>query len=137
MIPTTEQTRAIHAAYVKSSGMEIPYSIHYHYAWERFMQDFTESDVVLVCHYLRKEMRSPKSKLTMACLKFRNLVEDLPAFADHRAMAIASARRPVVDLGKAQVLKATHRPETPPNDHCAPISQHVAGLLARWKEKNL
>lgn len=108
--------------------MDIKYTTYHGFAWERFLAEgFTDVDLRLVCGYLRREIRSGKSKLTMASLKFRNLIEDLPAFADHRAIALACARKAVAAPDKARVLRATGREESPPQAK----PEAVAGLVER------
>ena len=139
---TMPQCEAVHSLYVIHSGMDVKFTIHHMFAWEMFLHDFNEADVVMVAKFLRSEIRRPGSKMTLACLKFRNLIEDLPAFADHRAMALASAtikakeraRGPATASEKAEALRESKPVPERTTGTVAPISQHVAGLLARWKE---
>ena len=48
-----------------------------------------------------------------ACLKFHNLIGSPDFFEEDLALAKARSCLPVVDKGKEEVLKATHRPTEP------------------------
>ncbi len=144
MIPTTEILKITHAIYVLNSGMDIAYTMHHGYAWERFLQDFTQDDLALVCKFLRTDIRRPGSKTTLAALKFRNLIEDLPAFADHRAMALASATirakeraRPLATATeKADAIRAGEVVPSRATGHPQHVSATVQGLLAKFHQEN-
>jgi hypothetical protein len=143
MIPTTEQTEKLHNWYCELTKKYVVYTITHHYLWEQWLSlGHTKEDLELVIRYLWTEIKA--GRRTEKAFKMGTLLRDTIGYGDDLAQAKSQAtikakelaRTPMVDSGKAEVLKATHRPETPPNDHCAPISEHVAGLLAKWKEEH-
>lgn len=136
MTPTTDQ---LHALFCRLTGKDLTLDYQKRQWWHvwlkyRECEPFTEADLELVIRFLRNEIKKGERK--PACLKFRNMICNPDYFEDDLQDARGWARRPVVDSGKASLLRATGRPETPPNDHCAPISQHVAGLLAKFKAEH-
>lgn len=106
-----DQTRLLHGVYVKHSGRDLKFTMYQHYALEHFIHEgFTADDMELVCKFLNNELKGPnRMRLTLACLKFANLVENIPAFQDHLALAKAVERVRKPDTGREAVLKATGR----------------------------
>lgn len=109
-------------AYNQATGFGVPFNM----AWERCLFDcaqmgLTPEMIVLVVRDRRKGIERGERK--PACLMPRNLFygEDIVNEVIVEAHALMALRRKTVDLGKASVLRATHRPE----DHGEPQREPV------------
>lgn len=121
----------LHAVYVKASGMDVRYMLHHEYAWGCFMKEgFTADDLKMVCAYLRAQIKDGRRKLTLSSLRFENLIENLPKFADHRAEAKAALRlKP--ETPRQRALQAIGRAEEGPAQTVRSAAQILAGIKAR------
>jgi hypothetical protein len=108
-----ERVKSLHDLYRTLSGLDLPCSLSIEFRWQTWLASgFDEDALRLVIEYLRRGMRDKKRSI--ACLRFSYLIQDTDLFAEHLSMARALARKPVVDAGRAQVLRSTGRPcDTP------------------------
>lgn len=68
-------------------------------------------DLVTVLSHLLGQVR--RKERTLACLRFSTLIQDTENFEEHLSMALALSRRPAVDRGRSEALKATGRSAEP------------------------
>lgn len=112
-----------HNLYVKLTDLPILWSTDRRYAWELFCLRFTEDDLRTVIAFLKgKRSRGQPAR----SLSFRSLISG-PGSLDYfeEDLAEARARRiPVVDQGKASVLRATGR-NGEPQAEAVPIAQVI------------
>lgn len=109
---TTLNCESLHSTYSLLSRMDIKFTTHHRFAWERWAFDgYTAQDLELVIKYLWRNQK-PRGAFTPAAFRFQSLIEDLPRFADNLALARAEARAPKHD-DRASVLEATGRPGRP------------------------
>lgn len=115
--------RALHDAYCRSTGMQIPLDMAREQAWFWvWKRGIRAADIILLVAFLRRQIAAEKRN--PGCLKFRNLVGNPDYLEEDLAEARAIARRPVKDQGRADVLQASGRPsaaEPPPARHAGAI----------------
>ncbi len=113
MSDETPIIRALHLTYMKRSGLEIPLTMGRIMAWNQWRSHgFTEGDLEAVIALTKR--RIAEKRKWEGSLHFSKLIENISHFEEMLAEARVWRRRPVVDQGKAQVLRATHREVTPP-----------------------
>lgn len=108
---STEDHSAIHAAYRRLTGREVPLTIAEHIRWNAWKaHGWTEADLELVVKHINSLIaagrRWPES------FRLYNLIEP-ERFATDLAEARALARKPRYAPGKADVLRSTNRPSEP------------------------
>lgn len=109
MTITTEQTQDIHRHYVAVTGLDVPFSMQRHYAWEKWLaHGLTESDLDLIVRYIKR--RISKRRREKESLLFRNLIERPDNALEDLSIARAESREPV-KTERTRVLESTGRKE--------------------------
>jgi hypothetical protein len=114
------------------------------FTWELWLsRGYTEADLRLVTDYIWRRIKAGKRQ--HEAFRFSNLIGRPDNFEEERSLASSEAtikakeraRGPATVSEKAEAARlgaivperTTGKPE--------PVSAHVAGLLAKWKEQNL
>lgn len=121
-----------HHLYVKLTALPIVFGSDRRFAWELFCLRFTEDDLRTVIAFLKekKAKRQPARSLS-----FRSLISgpgSLSYFEEDLAEARATRRIPVVDHGKAAILKASGR-EAQPQSEAVPIGKVIGNTPEEMK----
>ena len=109
-MPTTDQTQALHARYEALTGLSLPWSMRWHFAWEQWLvHGYTEVDLELVVAYIKRGIKARRRY--PGALRFKNLIENYDNFAEELGMARADARarKAQGDPNRAAVLGQTGR----------------------------
>lgn len=103
--PTTQQTQAIHSAYKALTGLDVPYTMQLHYAWEQWLiNGWQEPDLACVVRYIKvkiKEGKRPKESLLP-----RNLIQRTDFFAEDLAIARAESRNTRTETPRQSILRS-------------------------------
>jgi len=128
--------RSLHQAYVSETGYDIKWDASRVFAWELFSLRFTKEDLILVIRWIKKQKRlgNPARELM-----FRSLISGwnaLSSFEEDLQRAKADARIPRYAPGKADVLRATTRPDapTPSTERKAGDVLKASDALAKFRE---
>jgi hypothetical protein len=135
MTDLTDRITALHAAYVRGSGLNLPLTLPRMYAWEVWLtHGWGEAELALVIKRLNFEVR--QRMRTETCLRFSRLVEDISGFEEALAMARHHNRMPRTDHGKAQALQSTGRPAPAPAVATQSARQALKSALLspEWRE---
>lgn len=114
MIDETPAIELMHRAYTSITGLHYTLDRRRMDAWRNWLgHGWTKADLVLVVDRLRKKIF--RGQKWQSSLNFKNLIERVDYFEEELVEARAFARRPVIDIGKAQVMEQTGRKlEAPP-----------------------
>lgn len=127
----------LHQIYCEQTGLEIKCTMFRLLAWEAWIKrGFTKDDLKLVCRGLRKAV--DRGKRTIGCMSFHLLICDLEYFEERLAEFRSYQRKPKFNPGKADVLRASGRPdepEQPPAKPAAEIGHKIAERLRNFKNK--
>ena len=108
-IPTCDDTRKLHSQYCALTGLEVPYTMQLHYAYEAFIvAGFGEPDLACVIRYLKARIR--KGKNPKESLLPRNLIQRTDHFGENLAIARATARNERTESPRERVLRQSGRP---------------------------
>lgn len=142
---SSEDTRAIHEYFneqVRIEGLEIPYTMSNHFAWETWLfNKFTKDDLALVIRYMRYRIRMGKRE--KESLLLRNLISNPDEFSENLSMARSWSRAPKGHTDKSGVLKASGRPRAAQEQPAAVSAKTVlerpklAEMLKQWSADNL
>lgn len=100
--------RALHAAYVRASGLDVELTMTRLATWEPlWAKGVTPADVVLVVAHVKGKARR---QLPARQLTFRTFIGMSEAFEEDLAEARAANRVRRPEPGRAEVLQATGRP---------------------------
>lgn len=138
---TEEQILDLHGLYQTLTGLEVPLTFGRRYQWEVWaLNGWNREDLAVTIEHLRKKIR--EGVKTIACFRFSTLIGNTEFFGEDLAEARALARRPKINPGRAQVLKATGRPEKidpPPAKPARDVLAEAKALaeFRKWKEQNL
>lgn len=129
MTDLTPRLQELHSTYCRVTKRQLPMTSRHMWAWEMWLShQWTEADLKLVVQHIwnliKKDRRRPES------FRFHNLIEDTSRFEEDLCEARALYRTKPVDPGKADVLKATHRPLTAPT-----TPPRTAGDVIRGNEE--
>lgn len=117
----------LHEAYCEDTRLLVKCTMFRLLAWEAWQkQGFTLDDLHVVCRGLRRAVDN--SKRTIGCMSFHLLICDLEYFEERLAEYRSYQRKPKFAPGKADVLKATKRPDEPAPQPAAPIKDVIKGL---------
>jgi hypothetical protein len=129
--PINDRTRMaseLHQAYCAAVGYEVALTLQRIFAWEAWKaRGWTKDDLLLVISHLKSKIRAGRK--WDSCLRFYQLICRLEDFEEELCAARALARKPKMDAGKAQVLRATHRPDEPPAKAPRTAAQIIAADL--------
>ena len=96
-------------------------------------QPFNADDLVTVVRELQAQIKIGKRKL--GALRFRNLIQYVDYFDEELAMIRAKQRTPTVPRGRAAVLRATGRVETPNQQDPQKVSEVLHRLAKEWRQQ--
>ena len=140
-LPPNWNWETLNSTYVRESGMESKPFLSKEFAWGNWSKHgFTETDLVQVLRYLRKQVKSGERK--PASMLFRNLIEYPENFEQELSLSKeALLRYKAPESPRQSILRAAGRPEQP-KDNCKPVAdimqQHalMAKKLKEWRESN-
>ena len=136
----TDAIREMHRVYCQETGFNLPCDMGREAAWfELHRRGVTVADLRLVIRHVQAGIRAQRRN--QGAPLFRTLVCNRDYFEEDLAEAKARARVPVPDAGRAQVLRATGRPERAEpaparkagevlNPKGVPISDAIAAMRA-------
>ncbi len=139
--PTCDDTRKLHSQYCALTGLEVPYTMQLHYAYEAcIVAGFGEPDLACVIRYVKhkiKEGKRPKESLLP-----RNLIMRTDFFGEDLAIARAESRNSRAETPRQEILRAAGRPVergTPAKSAAEIMAERslLASMLAEWKKENL
>lgn len=139
--PSTDEIKALHTHYCAITGLDVPYTMNAHFAWESWvLRGFKSADIDMVVHYIRTRMK--KRRREAESLLFRNLIANPDHFGEDLAMAKYQARIRPDNPDRVSVLRSTGRaPAMATQARSARdiIQEHatMAALLAEWKKDAL
>lgn len=128
--------KALHAAYVESTGFELPLSFEREYAWGEWLRrGFTPDDVrLLVRHHRELAKRGEPAR----SLKFRSLVANIEYSEEDIAELRSRRRVPPPQPNRESILRQTGRApaETmpPSGETAAPAKELVDRFLKDLKQ---
>lgn len=136
------EVRALHAAYVRASGLEVELTMQRLMMWEPlWAKGVTPADVVLAIAHVRGKARR---QLPARQLTFRTFIGTAEAFEEDLAEARAANRVRRPEPGRAAVLQQSGRPaaaELPPSRTAAAIlgkmlsGEEIAEGLRKLREE--
>lgn len=124
-MPLKSDPETMHTIYVQLTGLQIAWGASRRYAWEIFCLKFSEDDLRLLVGFLKWKQ---SKRMPTRSLNFRSLIAGPGSVAyaeEDIAEARATKRIPVVDAGKASVLKSTGR-----NDSVVATARSAADIIA-------
>lgn len=138
MTPAQQDIQAMHAAYVRGTGLDVPLDAAREMAWwEAWRRGLRAADISLVIGHMRQKMKRQQPVRSFA---FRKFVGDADYLEEDviEARAAARIRRP--DPARADVLQASGREPAatpPPARSAAEIvsSERFQQELQRLKEE--
>lgn len=107
------QIESLHAAFCASAGIELRMNSVFERWWYealKFNPDLTTDCVRLVVKYRMRLNREQRGNWSLQLSRLIDGEDRLAVFEEHLAAARAELRRPVMDPGKADVMRATGRP---------------------------
>ena len=117
----------LHEAYCRGSGLPVSLSMERIWLWEAWMSHgWTEADLLMVLAYLKRKSDSGQHWARNA-LQFSSLIRDCSRYEELLMECRAQARVKQVNLGKAQVLRATGRDATAPTSEPRSAAQVLRG----------
>jgi len=134
MPPSSDDTQRIHAQYRALTGLDVPYTMQLHYAWEQWLiNGWKEPDLACVVRYIKqkiKEGKRPKESLLP-----RNLVMRCEFFAEDLAISRAESRNERKETPRQSILRAAGRPEQPKTE-ARPVKDILGSCKAfeQWKQ---
>jgi len=124
------EINAIHQAYCEATSFELPLMPHFERQWYDAIQFGMTPDCVRLV--VKSRMRRIADKVRQPeCLLLRNFCGSEAAIADvlvEAAAIRAKMRVKVFPAGKADVLRATGRPDEPEQATAKPISEYIQAL---------
>lgn len=131
---TDTQTRILHSAYQRLTGLDLPYTMRGHFMWENWSANgFGSEDLRLVVAHIKTFYREAP-KIMAVSLRFSKLIGDTETFSELLAEAKARGRvRP--ETNRQAVLRATGRKseEDPPVRSAAQVMRDEAAFQ-RFRE---
>ena len=125
----------LHAAYLRLTGLTLPFRASFRFMWEMYLLDYGESELELAVKYLQRLIKSGQRK--PECLRMSVLIGDLSNFDEVLSMARARQREVQPNPGKASVLKATGRPVQPLSNITRTAADIIKGMEEFEKFKAL
>lgn len=130
-----DQIKALHAAYVEATGLDLVLTTQRMFAWDNWIEHGAKArppwgvdQLTNTIAFLHVEVR--QSNRRPACLKFTYLIENPEAFEQELALARKdylakqrAARKPKFGADQQSVLRATGRPDAPPDPAPRPVGQ--------------
>lgn len=125
-----QSINSVHKVFVELTGMPLVLTMGRIFIYEQWLLQFTEADLRVVVPYIKKGIKSGRRQ--PGALKFSNLIENPERFEEDLSMARAESRRPLVDKGRGDALRATGRPATEMPHNTA---KHIGEVInTNWKE---
>ncbi len=126
----------LHRIYCQETGLQIEYGKYNRERdWYEFDKEgFNDMDLRQVISYLKHQIKA--NKWHPGCLNFSNIIQYLPKFEEHLAMAQAYWRNNHVQTNRENIIKA-FRPEVgtaPQAQSCKPAKEVVEKLIKDFRE---
>lgn len=127
----TPEINALHTAYCSTVGIELP-QMPYHRCWyDADRLGLTPEDLVIAINSRQRQNRSANGSFKYS-LAIKHLVGDEDRIADTincAALFKAEQRRKTFNPGKAEVLRATGRPDAPESKPAQSVEQIMANIV--------
>lgn len=127
----TDAINALHTAYCSTVGVELPQMPYHRYWYDADKLGLTPADLIIAISVRQKQNRSANGSFKYS-LAIKHLVGDEDRIADTincAALFRAEQRRKTFNPGKAEVLRATGRPDAPESKPAQSVEQIMANIV--------
>ncbi len=138
--PTTDQTKTFHTRWQQLTGLDLPYDLSRHFAWEIWIaKGLTVADLESLVSYIKKRIKAGRRE--KESLMFRNMVNNVDNALEDISIARAETRNERIQTPRQRVLAQSGRPSVTdtPAKSTEQILREAVALKAfqEWKQQNL
>ena len=138
-MPTDSKIAALHDAYCKATGFDLPMRMGRDRTWFDFDKaGFTKADLLLVINWIRRQIGIARSGYTISSLRFSKLLE-LDYFEERLQLARmerrSKERKPATIETRQRAGDVERLVEVPVSD-AGPVTAGAVGadLLRKWRQ---